>query len=101
MANGIEAPLIDLVAVFLLAGGVGVFVAKIGRFPYAIALLIAGLVASVAGIDSSIELSHDVILSVILPPLLFEGAATTEFDEFRRNRAAKFGLDAVDEPRET
>ena len=85
MANGIEAQLIDLVAVFLLAGGVGVFVAKVGRFPYTIALLIAGLVASVAGLDPGIELSHDVILFVILPPLLFEGAANTEFDQFRRN----------------
>ena len=85
MANGIEAQLIDLVAVFLLAGGVGVFVAKVGRFPYTIALLLAGLAASVAGINLGIELSHDVILFVILPPLLFEGAADTEFDQFRRN----------------
>jgi CPA1 family monovalent cation:H+ antiporter len=85
MASGIAAQLIDLVAVFLLAGGVGVFVAKVGRFPYTIALLVAGLAASVAGIDPGIELSHDVILFVILPPLLFEGAANTEFDRFRRN----------------
>ncbi|WP_232686111.1 cation:proton antiporter [Halobacterium zhouii] len=85
MANGIEAQLIDLVAVFLLAGGVGVFVAKVGRFPYTIALLLAGLGVSVAGIDLGIELSHDVILFVILPPLLFEGAADTEMEQFRRN----------------
>ena len=85
MANGIEAQLIDLVAVFLLAGGVGVFVAKVGRFPYTIALLLAGLGVSVAGIDLGIELSHDVILFVILPPLLFEGAADTEITRFRRN----------------
>jgi len=83
--TGIEAQLIDLVAVFILAAGVGVFVAKVGQFPYTIALLIAGLVVSVIGLEIGIELSHDVILFVILPPLLFEGAASTEFDEFRRN----------------
>lgn len=85
MVSGIEAQLVDLVAVFLLAGGVGVFVAKVGRFPYTIALLLAGLAASLLGVETGIELSHDVILFVILPPLLFEGAASTEFDRFRRN----------------
>ncbi len=84
-AGGIESQLIDLLAVFLIAGGVGVFVAKVGRFPYTIALLLAGFAASLAGVEIGIELTHDVILLVVLPPLLFEGAATTDVDVFRRN----------------
>jgi CPA1 family monovalent cation:H+ antiporter len=86
-ASGVEAELIDLLLVFLIAAGVGVAVAKLGRFPYTIALLIAGFVAGLLGLGSSIdiELTHDVIILVLLPPLLFQGAATTDLEEFREN----------------
>ncbi|WP_158056142.1 Na+/H+ antiporter [Halorussus halophilus] len=83
--TGIAAELIDLLAVFVIAAGVGVFVAKVGRFPYTIALLLAGLVVSILGIGIDIQLSHDLILLVLLPPLLFEGAATTDLERFRAN----------------
>ncbi|WP_323675971.1 sodium:proton antiporter [Halorubellus sp. PRR65] len=91
--DGIEASLIDLVAVFVIAGGVGVFVSKVGHFPYTIALLVAGFAVSVASsvavgpneILGEIVLTHDVILLVLLPPLLFEGAATTDVEEFESN----------------
>jgi len=86
MAQGIPvAVLVDLLAVFIIAAGVGIFVAKLGRAPYTIALLIAGIAASVLGIDVDIVLSHDLILLVLLPPLLFEGAATTDLERLRRN----------------
>lgn len=83
--TGIAAELIDLLSVFVIAAGVGVFVAKIGRFPYTIALLLAGLAVSILGVTIDIELSHDLILLVFLPPLLFEGAATTDLQRFRTN----------------
>jgi len=78
--------LVNLVTIFIIAAGVGIFVAKVGRFPYTIALLIAGLTASVLGVSMEhIVLSHDLILLVLLPPLLFEGAATTDLEYLRRN----------------
>ncbi|WP_435346578.1 cation:proton antiporter [Haloarchaeobius sp. HRN-SO-5] len=109
MSGSITASLIDLLAVFIVAGGVGVFVAKVGRFPYTIALLFAGFLVSIVvslsggeGLSAQqalndIPLSHDIILLVLLPPLLFEGAATTDLDEFRLNfpiiaTLAVFGL---------
>jgi len=82
-AGGLEAELIDVLAVFIVAGAVGAFVAKYARIPYTIALLVAGFVASLAGVELGIELTHDVILLVLLPPLLFEGAATTDLEAFR------------------
>jgi CPA1 family monovalent cation:H+ antiporter len=85
MASGLEQQLIDLLTVFLIAGGVGAVLAKIGRIPYTIALLIAGFGASIVGLEIDITLTHDIILLVVLPPLLFEGAATTDIDEFRSN----------------
>lgn len=90
--------LIVLLSVFLIAGGVGTLVAKVGRFPYTIALLLAGLGVSivVAVYDvgvvedlfaQQLQLSHDLILLVLLPALLFEGAATTDLERLRRNLA--------------
>lgn len=92
MAASITAGLLDLLAVFILAACVGIAVAKVGRFPYTIALLIAGLAASIAGVSLGVALSHDIILLVLLPPLLFEGAATTDLDQFRRNLAPILAL---------
>ncbi|RJS98619.1 sodium:proton antiporter [Halococcus sp. IIIV-5B] len=90
LAQTVAATEVDLLVVFMLAAGVGVFVAKVGRFPYTIALLIGGF--AVSGIQAvfgvqlfDIELSHDLILLVLLPPLLFEGAATTDLESFRAN----------------
>ncbi|WP_424004690.1 cation:proton antiporter [Haloarcula salina] len=84
--GGIPVSLLaDLLAVFIIAAGVGILVTKVGQFPYTIALLIAGVAASVVGVTIDIELSHDLILLVLLPPLLFEGAATTDLERLRRN----------------
>ncbi|MHB9286721.1 cation:proton antiporter [Halobacteriales archaeon Cl-PHB] len=78
--------LVSLIEVFIIAAAVGVLVAKVGDFPYTIALLLAGFAASVLGLTMEhIELSHDLILLVLLPPLLFEGAATTDLERLRRN----------------
>jgi CPA1 family monovalent cation:H+ antiporter len=92
MVGGLEAELLDLLAVFMIAASVGVGVAKVGRVPYTIALLLAGLAASVLGVELGIELSPEVILLVLLPPLLFEGAATTDLERFRRNLAPILAL---------
>ena len=95
---GIDVALLaDILSVFIIAAGVGIFVAKVGRFPYTIALLLAGVAASVVGVQVEIRLSHDLILLVLLPPLLFEGAATTDLERLRRNLVpvlalATFGL---------
>ncbi|MFB6130730.1 MAG: cation:proton antiporter [Salinigranum sp.] len=85
MVGGLEAELINVLAVFIIAAAVGVFVAKYADVPYTIALLVAGFGASIAGVHIGIQLTHDIILLVLLPPLLFEGAATTDLDEFQRN----------------
>ena len=82
---GVAVELIDLLSVFGVAAIVGIAVAKVGRFPYTIALLLAGLALSVLHVDVGIELTHDLILLVLLPPLLFEGAATLDLSRFRRN----------------
>jgi CPA1 family monovalent cation:H+ antiporter len=102
--SGIESVLVEVLPVFIIAAVVGIVVAKVGRFPYTIALLLAGLgvsaVALTTGTQSpiiDIRLSHDLIFLVLLPPLLFEGATTTDLERLRRNLGpvltlAVFGL---------
>jgi CPA1 family monovalent cation:H+ antiporter len=100
--SGVVDSLIVLLTVFVIAGGVGTLVAKVGDVPYTIALLLAGLAVSVVVsvyaeigavaqfrtiVVENLALSHDLVLLVILPPLLFEGAATTDFERFRANLA--------------
>jgi CPA1 family monovalent cation:H+ antiporter len=100
---GIAPVLVDLLPIFVVAAAVGIFVAKVGKFPYTIALLLAGLAISVIGfllfpeadrlID--IQLTHDLIFLVLLPPLLFEGAATTDLERLRRNLGPVLALAVV------
>ncbi|WP_049997904.1 cation:proton antiporter [Halococcus sediminicola] len=90
LAQTVAATEINLLVVFMIAAGVGIFVAKVGRFPYTIALLLAGFgisgIQAIFGIQLfDVQLSHDLILLVLLPPLLFEGAATTDLESFREN----------------
>lgn len=81
--ESIAVELTNVVTVFIIGAAVGIFVAKVGRFPYTIALLIAGLFVSVAGVSIGIELSREIIFLLLLPPLLFEGAATIDIEKLR------------------
>ncbi|MFC5972752.1 Na+/H+ antiporter [Halomarina salina] len=99
-APTIEEILIDLLPIALIAAAVGVFVAKVGRFPYTVALLMAGIGLSIVRYATDafhvpFGLSHDLILLVLLPPLLFEGAATTDFERLRRNLGPVLALAVV------
>ncbi|MDY7081608.1 MAG: cation:proton antiporter, partial [Halobacteria archaeon] len=76
---------IGVLTVFIIGGIVGVFVAKFGKFPYTIALLLAGIGVSVLGISFDLKLSHDIIFLLLLPPLLFEGASTMDLVRLRGN----------------
>lgn len=81
--SSLEMELIHIILVFVIAGGVGALTAKYVDLPYTIALLLTGIFLSFIGVQLGIELSHDLIILVLLPPLLFEGAATTDLDFFR------------------
>lgn len=91
----LEQELIDIVLVFVIAGGVGALTAKYVDLPYTIALLITGLIFSFLGLNFGIELSHDLIILVLLPPLLFEGAQTTDIEVFKSNTIPIFLISVV------
>ncbi|MGH1494119.1 MAG: cation:proton antiporter, partial [Acidimicrobiales bacterium] len=63
----------EIAAIVLLAIAAGVaVVAKRFQFPYTVALVIAGLGASGLGDIVAVDISPDLILALLVPPLLFE-----------------------------
>lgn len=67
----------------LVALAVALVTRRSGR-PYTIALVIWGLVLGVFGALEPLGLSKELVLSVFLPPLLFEGALQIRVDLLRR-----------------
>ena len=87
--SAVEVVLADLVVLFALAGTVAAFAATSARVPYTIALLLVGLVVSLLGVefqsDLTPELLSELILSVLVPALLFHGAVRIDADRFLEN----------------
>jgi len=81
----VELEVLELVGIFVLAAGVAIVSARLGNFPYTVALLISGLVVSILGIHLDITFTHSVLLFVLIPPLLFEGGVNVDIDDLRNN----------------
>ena len=58
-------------------------VAKRLRFPFTVALVVVGLLASVLGEVVSVDVSPDVILFLLVPPLLFEATLQLPWPKLR------------------
>jgi len=74
---------ITVLVLLLVASAVTVFVRRI-RIPYTVALVLAGLVLSFIP-QMEVEVSSGFILSIFVPPLVFEAALELNFIELRRN----------------
>ena len=70
----------------LLVALVVALVTRYTRRPYTIALVIWGLILGVVGLIEPVDLSKELVLSLFLPPLLFEGALHIN-DIILRNRS--------------
>ncbi|MFQ6033501.1 MAG: cation:proton antiporter, partial [Candidatus Bipolaricaulia bacterium] len=79
-----ELPLQLALVLLLLAAAVAVAV-KFIRLPYTIALVIVGTAIGASGIFPPLRLSKELLLGVLLPPILFEGALYMDLEGLRRN----------------
>jgi monovalent cation:H+ antiporter, CPA1 family len=81
-----ESLVTSSLAVLLVAGAVGI-VARFLRVPYTLALVLAGL--GLAAFDvpglNSLHLTPQLLLTVLLPPLLFEASFHLNFQRLRRD----------------
>ena len=55
------------------------------RLPYTVGLVLTGVSLSTSGVSTGLNLTHDFIFMVILPPLLFEAALGIPWQDFRRD----------------
>jgi len=70
----------------LLVAAVAVaLIARRLALPYTVGLVIAGIFLALARVDTGLVLTHDLIFSVILPPLLFEAAINIHWRALKRD----------------
>lgn len=77
---------VDIVALGLLlfvACLVAIVCRRLG-LPYAIGLVVAGLGLTLSGYHSGIQLTPELVFTVLLPPLVFEAALHLSWPQFRR-----------------
>ncbi len=77
---------IDIVTLGLLlfvACLVAIVTRRIG-LPYSIGLVVAGIALALVGYRSRIELTPELIFTILLPPLIFEAALHLSWKQFRR-----------------
>ena len=79
-----EIVLENLVEILLLACVVAIAVKRI-HVPYTTALVLVGIGVSFLPFHLEVRLSKELVLLIILPPLLFQGALHMDLDQLRRN----------------
>jgi len=79
-----EIVLENLVEILLLACVVAMAVKRI-HVPYTTALVLVGIAVSFLPIHLEVHLTKELVLLVILPPLLFQGALHMDLDRLRRH----------------
>ncbi|MCO6449682.1 MAG: Na+/H+ antiporter [Caldilineales bacterium] len=81
--EGLLSAEITIVEILLLVSVVAMIAQRI-RIPYTVALVLVGLILSVQNvIPLPVELTDEIILLLILPPLVFEAALHIDLDTFR------------------
>lgn len=77
------------VLILLLIAAIVAIAARYFRFPYTLALVVAGLIFGFVDLPalSGIELNAELLLLLLLPPLLFEAAFHIHWSEFRADSA--------------
>jgi CPA1 family monovalent cation:H+ antiporter len=84
--SGLLASEVAIVLLLAIAAGVAVVVRRI-RLPYTVALVVVGLGLAFLPSDSpiQIDISADLILAVLVPPLLFEATVHISWGQLRRD----------------
>lgn len=82
---------VTLGLLLLIACLVAIVCRRLG-LPYAIGLVVAGIGLALSGYRSGIELTPELVFSVVLPPLVFEAALHLGWAQFRRESGLVLSL---------
>jgi len=80
----IEVQILHLLYLLIVSSIVSL-ITKYIKFPYTIALVVIGFIIGLLNLPVDFQFNPEVILFIFLPPLIFEGAYHTDFNEFKRN----------------
>jgi len=76
---------IEYIETLLLIAAIVAMTARRLRIPYTVGLIIAGIVLAVTPFPSDIEVTKDLIFTILLPPLIYEAAIYIKWQELRRD----------------
>ena len=82
--SGLIQQELGLVLLLSIAALVAIVSRRI-RVPYTVALVLMGLILSFFPNPFSIDISSDLILAILVPPLLFEATLQIKWEKLRRN----------------
>ena len=74
----------DLLLILSVASLVAILVKRI-HVPYTTALVLMGVAVSFLPIEMDVHLSKDLVLLIVLPPLLFQGALHMDLESLKKN----------------
>lgn len=86
LESGLIQQEIGFVLLLTIAAAVAIVIRRV-RFPYTVALVIVGLVLSLLPNVLTIDISSDLILAVLVPPLIFEATIHLRWRELREDLA--------------
>jgi monovalent cation:H+ antiporter, CPA1 family len=72
-----------IILLLFIASLVGIAARRL-RMPYTVGLVVVGLGLAIAG-QVDLEITSDIILGLLIPPLVFEAAYHLNFDDLQRN----------------
>lgn len=84
MSDVVE-PLLGILGVFALALAVRLLVRNRDRIAFASVLVFIGVVVSAAGVSFGLDLTPDLVLTVLLPTVIFQGTTTLNVRRLWRN----------------
>lgn len=76
---------IESVELLLLVAAVVAMLARRLRVPYSVGLVVAGISLALLPFAPKIELTRDLVFTILLPPLIFEAAFCLDWIELRRD----------------
>ncbi|HZD11281.1 MAG TPA: Na+/H+ antiporter [Candidatus Binatia bacterium] len=76
---------LGFVLLLSIAAAVAVLVRRVGRFPYTVALVLAGLLLSLFPDFIGVPISSELILAILVPPLVFEASLHIRWKQLRRD----------------
>jgi CPA1 family monovalent cation:H+ antiporter len=74
----------DIIVGLLLTASVAAVIARRLRIPYTVGLVVMGLVIGLF-VPGELEISPQIILALLVPPLIFEASFHIRFDDLRRD----------------